>query len=71
MELARHRGLAGDVEEMEERDHNDSTRTHSPLRKADDAIEVDTTNTSITEQVMMIVSLVKERMNFLNIERKT
>jgi CMP/dCMP kinase len=58
------------MHEIEERDRNDSSREHSPLRKAEDAIEVDTTNTSIPEQVIMIVSLVKERMSFLNAERK-
>ena len=30
------------------RDHNDSTREITPLRKADDAVEVDTTNMNIT-----------------------
>ena len=57
------------IKEIEERDRNDSSRTHSPLRKASDAIEVDTTNTSINEQVMIIVDLIKERMTFLDNER--
>ena len=48
--------------EIEERDINDSTREHSPLRKAPDAIEVETTNTSIEEQVSMILTLVEKRL---------
>ncbi len=37
------------------RDHNDSNREIAPLRKADDAIEVDTTDLSIAEQVDRIL----------------
>ena len=48
--------------EIGERDHNDSIRQHSPLRKAPDAIEVETTNTSIDEQVSMILTLVEARL---------
>lgn len=33
------------------RDHNDTTREITPLRKADDAIEVDTTNMTIEEVI--------------------
>lgn len=47
---------------IEERDRNDSTRAHSPLRKAPDAIEVETTNTTIEEQVLMIHTLVNKRL---------
>lgn len=47
--------------EIEERDRNDAEREHSPLRKAKDAIEVETTNTSIDEQVSMILTLVTKR----------
>lgn len=61
------KGIAGDVEtirrEIEERDRNDAAREHSPLRKAPDAIEVETTNTSIDEQVSMILSLVRKRLD--------
>ena len=49
--------------EIEERDRNDAEREHSPLRKAKDAIEVETTNTSIDEQVSMILSLVERRID--------
>ncbi len=53
------------IKEIAERDANDANRKHSPLRKAPDAIEVETTNTTIDEQVSMILTLVKKRMNKL------
>ncbi len=49
--------------EIEERDSNDAAREHSPLRKAKDAIEVETTNTTIDEQVSMILTLVRKRID--------
>lgn len=39
------------------RDHNDSTREITPLRKADDAVEVDTTEMNIEEVVAHICGL--------------
>lgn len=42
-----------------ERDHLDSTRAVGPLRKADDAIVIDTTNITFEEQVEQIVAIVK------------
>jgi cytidylate kinase len=49
------------MEEIAERDRRDSTRTDSPLRRAADAIEVDTTELSIDEQVEEVVRLALER----------
>jgi CMP/dCMP kinase len=45
------------VEDIETRDHKDSTRENSPLVKAADAIELDTTNMTLAEQVKFIVDL--------------
>lgn len=42
-------------QEIKDRDRIDSERAVSPLRKADDAIEVDTTHLSIDQQVAFIV----------------
>ncbi|MBS1514936.1 MAG: (d)CMP kinase [Bacteroidetes bacterium] len=42
------------VKELRKRDEVDTKREESPLRKADDAIEVDTTNMIIEEQVECI-----------------
>jgi cytidylate kinase len=42
-------------QDLERRDHLDSTRAVSPLRKAADAIELDTTRLSFDEQVAWIV----------------
>ena len=46
--------------EMEKRDRKDSTRQHSPLKKAEDAVEIDTTGISIEEQVNRIVEIVNK-----------
>ena len=43
---------------MQKRDEMDSARTHSPLRKAEDAIEIDTSKLSIEEQVNCIVKMI-------------
>ena len=45
--------------ELAERDRKDSTREHSPLKKAEDAVEIDTTSLSIEGQVNCIVGIVK------------
>ena len=49
-------------EQIRIRDHNDSTRKESPLKMADDAILVDTTEMTIEEVSNKIISLIKERM---------
>lgn len=65
--LAELRSRGGDADlarvtaDIAERDRRDSTRADSPLRKADDAVEVDTTDLSIEEQVERVVELALER----------
>lgn len=46
-------------DEIQKRDELDSTRKHSPLLKAEDAIEVDTSNMTIEEVVNTIITIVK------------
>ncbi|MGG1479704.1 (d)CMP kinase [Bacillus smithii] len=53
--------LAQLMKEIALRDKMDSEREASPLKKADDAIELDTTSLSIEEVVDHIMELVKER----------
>ena len=50
------------LKDIIERDKRDSTREISPLKKADDAIVVDSTNLTIEEVVNKIVELAKTRM---------
>ncbi len=52
--------------QIEERDQNDSTRSNSPLKKAADAIEIDTSNLSIEAQTGLIVRLAKDRIDLKN-----
>ena len=47
------------IAEIQKRDSLDSSRKNSPLRKANDAIEVDTSNMTINSQVEFIVNKVK------------
>ena len=53
--------LEGIARELERRDRRDSTRRASPLRPAQDAVEIDTSDMSIAEVVTRIVQLVSER----------
>jgi len=60
---AREKGESLKLEDVEKeliwRDKNDSTRDHSPLKQAEDAIEIDTSNLSIDEQVEKIWHIIK------------
>jgi cytidylate kinase len=49
------------IENLRKRDEIDSTRTESPLRKAADAVEMDTTCITIDEQVDEVVRLAVSR----------
>ncbi|MBQ8141976.1 MAG: (d)CMP kinase [Bacilli bacterium] len=48
-------------EDIERRDYIDSHRENSPLMKASDAIEVDTSDMTIEEEVDVIIHLFRER----------
>jgi cytidylate kinase len=49
------------IDDINKRDHIDSTRNINPLRKADDAVLFDTTNTSIEESVTQLIELIRQR----------
>lgn len=55
---------------LSNRDKIDSSRNDSPLTKAPDAIEVDTTNVTIDEQVNLILDAVKKVAKKKNIQLK-
>lgn len=59
------KGIHVELEQLEKeiakRDKQDTERKVSPLKKAEDAIEIDTTSMTITEVVQKIVDLAKER----------
>lgn len=50
------------LDEIKQRDYNDSHRAVAPLKPADDAVIVDSSDMTLEEVVMKIVSLVKEVM---------
>ena len=52
--------LRTEIERIEARDRADSTRAVAPLRRADDAIDLDTTNLSFEQQVAIISERVRQ-----------
>jgi cytidylate kinase len=48
-------------EELLQRDHNDTHRVYSPLKKADDAVSIDSTHRSAEEVVEEMVRVIKEK----------
>ena len=46
-------------QEIEQRDHNDKTRDFAPLRKADDAIEIDTSFMTIEQVINKVLSYIE------------
>ena len=48
------------LEDVKQRDYNDMTRELNPLRKADDAIEVDTTGIGIDEVVDTVLDIIRD-----------
>jgi CMP/dCMP kinase len=53
-----HRSTAAD---LDRRDTYDSSRAHSPLRAADDAVHIDTTTMGVNEVIQRLVDLAEER----------
>ena len=50
------------LEDMKQRDYNDSHRDVAPLKPADDAVSVDTTGNTLEESVALMESIVKEKL---------
>lgn len=59
------RGIPASLEQIkkdiEARDFNDMTRTVSPLKKADDAIELDTSNLNYEESVQAVINIINKK----------
>ncbi|TCS93417.1 (d)CMP kinase [Hazenella coriacea] len=64
-----HKGLTADLktlqEEIRHRDENDQNRVHAPLRQAEDAVLVDTTNRSLEQVVESIIQLCRHQMGVM------
>ena len=61
--MGENRSLQEVMTNLKKRDQKDSTRSHSPLLKADEAIEIDTSMLSIDQQVEKIINLMREKNN--------
>ena len=57
--------------DMTERDVRDSTRADSPLKKADDAIVIDSTGLTINEVFRQMMAAVQEKLNHRDAESQT
>lgn len=53
------------IEEIKARDYADQTRDVAPLKKAKDAIEIDTTGLSINEVVSLMLEEINKKLNML------
>lgn len=54
------------IEDEKKRDLMDSTREHAPLKKADDAVLIDTSNMNLEEVLNVMMKTVKERITIGN-----
>ncbi len=61
VEKGEHADLAKIAEDIKERDYRDMHREMSPLRQADDAVLVDSSDMSIEQVVSAILGIVKEK----------
>ena len=59
-EMGESRSFQDVLADLKRRDEKDSTRAYSPLQKADEAIEIDTSMLSIDQQVEKIINLLKK-----------
>ena len=50
------------IKEISKRDHDDSSRKYAPLKRADDAIYVDTTGDNVTEIVSHILKYIEKKL---------
>jgi cytidylate kinase len=61
------KGLEIDLDKIENdiryRDRQDMGRSHGPLKKAEDALEIDTTRLTVEQQVDLILKLAKEKIS--------
>ena len=49
------------IRDLKDRDHKDSTRMHSPLKRSDDAVIIDTSDLEINEVIDKIVNIVNQK----------
>ncbi len=54
-------GLARTIAEVKERDHVDSNRATSPLKQAEDAVVIDTSELDIPQVLQRMLAVVAER----------
>jgi len=56
------------LEDMKKRDYNDSNREFAPLRKAEDAVEVETTGFELDKSIEIIYSIIIDKIGNIQIK---
>lgn len=51
------------LEEMKQRDYNDSNRAIAPMKPAEDSVTIDTTGFDLKESIDLVIHLIKERLS--------
>jgi cytidylate kinase len=51
------------VQNLKERDHKDQNREADPLKKADDAVVIDTTGKTFEEQVAEMAAIINDKLH--------
>lgn len=59
----RSKNVCGYIDELEKRDHNDKTRTESPLRCPDDAIVIDSTPMTVEQVVKCMYEATRKKLD--------
>jgi cytidylate kinase len=52
--------------DLQKRDHFDMNREESPLRQAEDAILIDNTDLNKTNQLVYVMQIIQDKIDFLN-----
>ena len=61
MERGTPKGFDELLQEIEQRDYNDSHRAASPLRPAEGAVRLDTTGNTFEQSLQQVLAIIKER----------
>ena len=67
VEQNKEKGIEGDdydtiLQEIQKRDYQDSHRQNSPLKQADDAVLIDTSNLTVEEVTTEVMKIVNEKL---------
>ena len=59
------------LDKIKQRDANDSTRAIAPLKKAEDAVEIDTSHLTLDQVVAVCISIIQEKYEHYDLKKTT